>query len=150
MIFLDSSVKAHKEASLSLSPRLRRRIVLVGLLVLVLCGILFASIRMRPDGFERPTKLSEKAVLAWEAAGNSTLGFHSIKFINLKKRFDRRDTAILQAYLSGIDLEDYPGVEQSMADDQGMPPSSTLHLKVGEKGCWRAHANVGHFLWHMS
>lgn len=78
------------------------------------------------------------------AAGNRTLGFHSIKFINIPSRFDRRDAAVLQAYLAGIDVEEHPAVKPSQIADVGMPPTSApTFLKPGEKGCWRAHANVG-------
>jgi len=81
--------------------------------------------------------------LAMGAAGNRTLGFSSIKFINMAKRFDRADAATIQAYLSGLDLEYYSAVEPFQVGDVGMPPSSNPGaLRVGEKGCWRAHANV--------
>lgn len=77
------------------------------------------------------------------AAGNRTLGFHSIKFINLPTRYDRLDAVTLQSYLSGIDIEEYPAVEAKMISDTGMPPTSNpQRLNRGEKGCWRAHANI--------
>ncbi|KAK2603554.1 hypothetical protein QQS21_004234 [Conoideocrella luteorostrata] len=80
---------------------------------------------------------------ALEAAGNSTLGFSSIQFINLKNRFDRLDAATLQAYLSRLDIVEVPGVEAKDIHDKGMPPTHRLGvLRDGEKGCWRAHANI--------
>ncbi|KAK3382390.1 hypothetical protein B0T24DRAFT_686377 [Lasiosphaeria ovina] len=80
---------------------------------------------------------------AMRAAGNSTLGFSSIKCINLPHRYDRADAATLQAYLAGIDLEAYPAVRPDQIVDVRMPPSSNPRaLKRGEKGCWRAHANI--------
>lgn len=86
---------------------------------------------------------SELEALSMANAGNSTLGFHSIKFVNMKTRYDRGDAATLQAYLSGIDLEDFPAVEKDMISDVGMPPTSRPgRVHVPEQGCWRAHANV--------
>ena len=53
----------------------------------------------------------------------------------------------LQAYMSGLEIEDYPAVEADMIDPVGMPPTHRPgKLKTGEKGCWRAHANVS-FVW---
>lgn len=91
------------------------------------------------------TDFSQGKPAAGAGAGDRKLGFSSIKFINMPKRFDRADAATLQAYLSGLDLEYHPAVEPSDIDihDVGMPPSSNQGaLKPGEKGCWRAHANV--------
>ncbi|KAK2594585.1 hypothetical protein QQS21_007715 [Conoideocrella luteorostrata] len=80
---------------------------------------------------------------ALEAAGNSTLGFSSIQFINLRNRFDRLDAATLQAYLSGLDIIEVPGVDAKDIHDVGMPPTHRIGvLRDGEKGCWRAHANI--------
>ncbi|KAH8898611.1 hypothetical protein GQ53DRAFT_777271 [Thozetella sp. PMI_491] len=78
-----------------------------------------------------------------ERAGNETLGFHKIWFLNLKKRYDRTDAVALQSYMSGIDVEDFPGVEKEMISPAGMPPTDRPgSLKVSELGCYRAHANV--------
>ncbi|EFZ03843.1 glycosyl transferase family 25 protein [Metarhizium robertsii] len=88
-------------------------------------------------------KLRESSELGEVAqkAGNSTLGFGSIYFINMKKRYDRLDAVSLQAYLSGVDVMPYSAVEPEMINDVGMPPTR-VSLKEGEKGCWRAHANI--------
>ncbi|KJK77002.1 hypothetical protein H634G_08044 [Metarhizium anisopliae BRIP 53293] len=76
-------------------------------------------------------------------AGNSTLGFSSIEFINLKHRFDRLDAATLQAYLSGLDISEAAGVQSDDIHDAGMPPTHRIGvIRDGEKGCWRAHANI--------
>lgn len=89
------------------------------------------------DDFSRSTRP------AMEAAGNRTLGFSSIKFVNMPQRFDRADAATIQAYISGIDLEYYSAVEPLKFGHVGMPPSSNpAALRAGEKGCWRAHASV--------
>lgn len=86
--------------------------------------------------------------LSKQNAGNATLGFHSIKYINMKARYDREDAMALQAYMSGLEIEDVPAVEADTIDPAGMPPTHRPgKLRTGEKGCWRAHANVGfHFL----
>jgi hypothetical protein len=84
-------------------------------------------------------------------AGNSTLGFHAIYYINMKARYDREDAMALQSYISGVDLTDYPAVEADMIDPVGMPPTHRpMMLKVGEKGCWRAHANVRLSRWRTA
>lgn len=80
-----------------------------------------------------------------DAASNSTLGFDSIQFINLPGRFDRLDAATIQAYLSGLDITEVPGVLADDIHEAGMPPTHRNELKKGEKGCWRAHANVSDF-----
>ncbi|KAK0728874.1 hypothetical protein B0T26DRAFT_639280 [Lasiosphaeria miniovina] len=80
---------------------------------------------------------------AIERAGNGTLGFHAIYYVNMKARYDREDAMALQAYISGLDIQDYPAVESDMIDPVGMPPTHRPGvLKVGERGCWRAHANI--------
>lgn len=77
------------------------------------------------------------------AAGNSTLGFHKIFYINMRARHDREDAMALQSYISGVETTDFPAVEADLIDPVGMPPTHRPSiLKVGEKGCWRAHANV--------
>lgn len=94
---------------------------------------------------EEETQLTPEQLLELSQtnAGNSTLGFHAIKYINMKARYDREDAMALQAYMSGLDIEDYPAVEADMIDPVGMPPTHRPgKLKTGEKGCWRAHANV--------
>ncbi|EFY93161.1 hypothetical protein J3458_009281 [Metarhizium acridum] len=76
-------------------------------------------------------------------AGNSTLGFSGIYFINMKKRYDRLDALALQCFLSGVEVKQVPAVEPDMMSDAGMPPSkSPGSVKVGERGAWRAHANI--------
>ncbi|KAK2593181.1 hypothetical protein QQS21_009110 [Conoideocrella luteorostrata] len=91
--------------------------------------------------------------LAAAAAGNSTLGFSSIQFINLKHRYDRGDAGTLQAYLSGLDIAGAPGVESVDIHDAGMPPTHRKGaLQYKEKATWRAHANVSLFIdakWHI-
>ncbi|KAJ3489629.1 hypothetical protein NLG97_g5955 [Lecanicillium saksenae] len=87
----------------------------------------------------RPSKQERKLM---DAAGNATLGFGSIQFINLPSRFDRIDAAAMQAYLSGLDITEVPGVLSADINEAGMPPQHLERVKKGEKGCWRAHANV--------
>lgn len=81
-----------------------------------------------------------------DSAGNSTLGFDAVYFINMATRYDRLDALSLQAYLSGIDITLSSGVSSDMMHDVGMPPTHTPGLLGdGQKGCWRAHANVSFF-----
>ncbi|KAK3328659.1 hypothetical protein B0T19DRAFT_196570 [Cercophora scortea] len=90
-----------------------------------------------------PTPGKAEEDLSIERAGNSTLGFHAIYYINMQARYDREDAMALQAYISGLDIQDFPAVEADMIDPIGMPPSHRPRkLKTGEKGCWRAHANI--------
>jgi len=79
-----------------------------------------------------------------EAAGNSTLGFDKIVFINVKKRYDREDAMAVQAYLAGLDIEDYPAVTPDMIISAGMPPSHRINAfkSAGIRGCYRSHANI--------
>ncbi|ODA78197.1 hypothetical protein RJ55_05577 [Drechmeria coniospora] len=80
---------------------------------------------------------------AVRAAGNSTLGFGSIRYINLRSRYDRLDAASIQAFLTGLRLTESRAVEPDMIRDVGMPPMHNPgYLKPGQKGCWRAHANI--------
>ncbi|KHN94071.1 uncharacterized protein MAM_08080 [Metarhizium album ARSEF 1941] len=76
-------------------------------------------------------------------AGNSTLGFSSIYLVYIAGRYDRLDAMALQSYLSGVDLTEYAAVGPELIKDVGMPPTRKPgKLRKGEKGCWRAHANV--------
>ncbi|OAA73942.1 Glycosyl transferase, family 25 [Cordyceps fumosorosea ARSEF 2679] len=90
-------------------------------------------------GVARPSSAERRLM---DAAGNATLGFGSIQFINLPLRFDRLDAATLQAWLSGIDMTEVRGVLADEINDVGMPPEHLTRVKKGEKGCWRAHANI--------
>jgi len=82
-------------------------------------------------------------------AGNSTLGFHGIYYINMKNRYDREDAMAVQAYISGLDIEDREAVLADDIDPVGMPPTHRPGLiRAGEKGCWRAHANVSTLTHH--
>ncbi|KAM3427263.1 hypothetical protein MY4824_009558, partial [Beauveria thailandica] len=88
----------------------------------------------------RPSRAQQRLM---DAAGNATLGFGSIQFINLPGRFDRLDAATLQAWLSGIEITETRGVLAAEINDVGMPPEHMMvSLKTEEKGCWRAHANI--------
>jgi hypothetical protein len=84
-----------------------------------------------------------KEIRAMRIAENRTLGFSSIKFINMPTRYDRLDSMTIQSYLAGIDFDIVPAVPVEQIKEVGMPPSSRPVLSPGEKGCWRAHANVG-------
>jgi hypothetical protein len=80
------------------------------------------------------------------SAGNATLGFEKILYINLDHRYDLEDAMELQAWVSNITLARFPGVLDSTLQDKGLPPSSSLakggtRYKPGE-ACFRAHANA--------
>ncbi|TLS22283.1 uncharacterized protein PpBr36_09950 [Pyricularia pennisetigena] len=79
-----------------------------------------------------------------EAASNATVGVESILFLNLPHRNDRYDAMAIQAHLSKLKMTRFPAVDGSKLTSQGMPPAenSQAPLKDGEKGCFRAHANV--------
>ncbi|TLD18592.1 hypothetical protein PspLS_10175 [Pyricularia sp. CBS 133598] len=79
-----------------------------------------------------------------DAASNSTVGLDSIIFLNLPHRNDRYDAMAIQAHLSKLKITRFPAVDGSKLTSQGMPPveSDQFALKDGEKGCFRAHANV--------
>ncbi|TLD07063.1 hypothetical protein PgNI_10262 [Pyricularia grisea] len=100
-----------------------------------------ASLMSRPKSQTEPSK-KHGSVL--EAASNRTLGLDSIVFLNLPHRHDRYDAMAIQSHLSGIDVTRFPAVDVAdVQNDKGMPPTSKPgELKDGEKGCWRAHANV--------
>ncbi|EGX97185.1 Glycosyl transferase, family 25 [Cordyceps militaris CM01] len=87
----------------------------------------------------RPSRAEQRLM---DAAGNATLGFASVQFINLPLRFDRLDAATLQAWLSGVDITEVKGVGAAEIIDVGMPPEHLTRVKKTEKGCWRAHANI--------
>ena len=93
-------------------------------------------------GFSLPDRFHSTGTPAKEA-GNSTLGFSSIFYLNLKTRYDRTDAISLQAFLSGVRVTEYPAVEKDTITDVGLPPTSSQgSLTNGQIGCWRAHANV--------
>jgi len=86
------------------------------------------------------------AAAAVTAAGNATLGFHKILWINMKRRWDKSDASRLQAYVSGLNIETVTAVDgKEEIDDAGrvgLPPFNGRHLKGGEIACYRSHANV--------
>lgn len=79
-----------------------------------------------------------------DAASNGTVGVDSIIFLNLPHRHDRFDAMAIQAHLSKLKISRFPAVDPSTLTSQGMPPmeNDQANLKEGEKGCFRAHANV--------
>ena len=123
------------------SPRvIRVAVVAVIFLLITNVSYLHFNAEKRMQRTTGKTKAERDAVAA---AGNSTLGFSNIKYINLPTRYDRSDAANLQAYLSGLDIEHVSGVLADDLHDVGLPPSHRPgELRTGELGCWRAHANV--------
>ena len=134
----------------SASPRLLHRLLQVSAISILLIGTIFyfprniaAGIGSNGATSARVAQATSKA-LSIEAAGNSTLGFSSIYFVNLRDRFDRLDAISLQAYLSGVEVVEHAAVEPEQIKDAGMPPTHRPVLRIPEKGCWRAHANVSY------
>ncbi|TLD21953.1 hypothetical protein PspLS_08228 [Pyricularia sp. CBS 133598] len=91
-----------------------------------------------------PPSPAKKHGSVLEAASNRTLGLDSIVFLNLPHRHDRYDAMAIQSHLAGIDVTRFAAVDAAdVRTDQGMPPTEKPgKLRDGEKGCWRAHANV--------
>ncbi|KAL5906752.1 hypothetical protein ACKVV1_011155 [Pyricularia oryzae] len=79
-----------------------------------------------------------------DAASNATVGVDSIIFLNLPHRHDRYDAMAIQVHLSKLKITRFPAVDGSKLTSQGMPPmeNDQFNLKDGEKGCFRAHANI--------
>ena len=77
------------------------------------------------------------------SAGNTTLGFQKIVYINLDHRYDYDDAMALQSLVSNITVTRQPGVNAADLKDAGLPPSSEHdNLKKTEQACYRAHANL--------
>ncbi|KAL6410123.1 glycosyltransferase family 25 protein [Ilyonectria robusta] len=74
---------------------------------------------------------------------NRTLGFQKIFVIGLPERTDRRDRIILQAFLSGVDIEFIDGVLGAEISDKAIPKAKGWKKPSdGAMGCWRAHMNI--------
>lgn len=90
-----------------------------------------------------PPPPTKKHASVWEAASNRTLGLDSLVFLNLPHRHDRYDAMAIQAHISDIKITRFAAVDAKELRDVGMPPTEKpTRLNLGEKGCWRAHANV--------
>ncbi|TLD07492.1 hypothetical protein PgNI_10939 [Pyricularia grisea] len=103
-----------------------------------------SSTQSRPNP-ARPIPEAPKphTVSVYEAASNGTVGLDSLIFLNLPHRHDRFDAVAIQAHLSKLKITRFPAVDASQLKNSGMPPAEGNYvLKEGEKGCFRAHANV--------
>uniref|UniRef100_A0A060TE94 ARAD1D50028p n=1 Tax=Blastobotrys adeninivorans TaxID=409370 RepID=A0A060TE94_BLAAD len=83
------------------------------------------------------------------AAGNETLGFHKIAYINLPHRFDYDDSMRITSTVSNVTVEKSNAVDGSILESgKGLPPSSFagdsshVALRPGELACFRSHANL--------
>ena len=84
------------------------------------------------------------------SAGNATLGFQKMVYINLAHRYDYDDTMTLQSLVSNITLTRLPGVHFVDLKDAGLPPASEggelswwgEDHKKKKQACYRAHANL--------
>lgn len=81
----------------------------------------------------------------YSSAGNATLGFQSIQYINLAGMFDKQDAITMQSVVSGIEMTrfDAVGEDNLRPNGKGLPPrSSDSRLLEGEKACFRSHMAV--------
>ena len=68
------------------------------------------------------------------SAGNATLGFQKMVYINLAHRYDYDDAMTLQSLVSNITLIRQPGVNSADLRDAGLPPASEGEIfYVGEE-----------------
>lgn len=95
------------------------------------------------------TTAAELPADVFAAAGNETLGFHKIAYINLPLRFDYDDAMRITSTVSNVTVEKSNAVDGSaLASGKGLPPSSfggdPAHeaLRPGELACFRSHANL--------
>ena len=75
------------------------------------------------------------------SAGNATLGFQKMVYINLAHRYDYDDAMTLQSLVSNITLTRQSGVNTADLKDAGLPPSSS-HFGKTYQACYPAHANL--------
>lgn len=83
----------------------------------------------------------------YSSAGNATLGFQSIRYINLPMMFDKADALRMQSTAAGLKTVQFDAVGKDMIQEngKGLPPSSAeKELKPEEKACLRSHVE----LWH--
>ncbi|KAG0651906.1 hydroxylysine galactosyltransferase 1 [Hyphodiscus hymeniophilus] len=73
---------------------------------------------------------------------NKTLGFEKIFVISLPERSDRRDSIILSAALSNIDIEIRDAVRGENVPEQIIPNENAGRFMKAEVGCWRSHMNI--------
>ncbi|KAA8913835.1 hypothetical protein TRICI_003093 [Trichomonascus ciferrii] len=79
----------------------------------------------------------------FESAGNSTLGFYRVEYINLPSRYDSDDAIFLQCMTSNITVNKTEAVIADTLEDKGLPPSDRpKELQPGEKACFRSHTNL--------
>ena len=78
------------------------------------------------------------------SAGNATLGFQKLVYINLDHRYDYDDAMALQSLVSNITVTRQSGVNAADLKDAGLPPTSNSYsgLKKSHQACFRAHANM--------
>jgi GR25 family glycosyltransferase involved in LPS biosynthesis len=105
---------------------------------LVLLGVKFSR--------QRHNFLFYDDEMLFENAGNSTLGFHHVEYINLKNMFDRDDAIAMQSEIAGLDIERFVAVSTDDINEngKGLPPSSSEDrvLRANEKACLRSHAQL--------
>lgn len=81
----------------------------------------------------------------YSSAGNATLGFQSIRYINLPKMFDKADALRMQSAAAGLNTVQFDavGIDSIQENGKGLPPSSAdKELKPAEKACLRSHVEL--------
>ncbi|KAI1880576.1 hypothetical protein JX265_000816 [Neoarthrinium moseri] len=74
---------------------------------------------------------------------NGTLGFEKIFIVGLPSRTDRRDSMVLAAALSGLEIEFIDGVVGSAVPDKAIPTRPGQgRLPDPSVGSWRGHMNA--------
>jgi hypothetical protein len=69
--------------------------------------------------------------------------FQKIFVISMPSRTDRRDSAILAAALTDLDIEFIDAVDGDTVEDRVLPPGGIdAKLNPPSKGAWRAHMNA--------
>ncbi|TAQ89233.1 hypothetical protein B7494_g2461 [Chlorociboria aeruginascens] len=76
---------------------------------------------------------------------NSTFGFDKIYVVSLASRTDRRDSMVLSAALSNINVDFIDGVKGEDMNEKAMPPGDKWkEMSKSQLGSWRAHINALH------
>jgi GR25 family glycosyltransferase involved in LPS biosynthesis len=70
------------------------------------------------------------------------LKFEKIYVVNLPERSDRRDSIILSAALSNIDIEIVDAVRGENVLEKAIPHPEVGRFMKAEIGCWRSHINI--------
>ncbi|KAA8915482.1 hypothetical protein TRICI_002403 [Trichomonascus ciferrii] len=122
----------------------------LGILLFLVAFIQLACLGLKRQPFDlwfdspSPTESHDNV---FNSAGNATLGFQSIRYINLPTMFDKADALRMQSASAGLKMFPFDAIGKDMIQEngKGLPPSSAeKELKPEEKACLRSHVE----LWH--